>query len=75
MVELRVTPQARKVLSHLERRGSISPMEAIITYGITRLAARVFELREIGITVLTTLKRDENGKPYARYTLQKHGAH
>lgn len=75
MVELSVTPQARMVLSHLERRGSISPMEAIITYGITRLAARIFELREIGITVITSLKRDEKGKPYARYTLLKNGAH
>lgn len=69
MVELSVTPQARRVLAHLERRGSISPMEAIITYGITRLAARVYELRRIGLAVQTELKRDEQGKPYARYTL------
>lgn len=75
MKELSVTPQARQVLNHLEKRGSISPMEAIITYGITRLAARIFELREIGITVLTNLKRDENGKPYARYTLSNSGVH
>lgn len=69
MKELRVTPQARKVLSHLERRGSISPMEAIITYGITRLAARVHELRNVGFPVTTTLKHDEVGKTYARYSL------
>ena len=69
MVELSVSPQARRVLAHLERRGSISPMEAIITYGITRLAARVYELRRIGLPVETELKRDEGGKPYARYTL------
>jgi hypothetical protein len=69
MVELSVTPQARRVLAHLEKRGSISPMEAIITYGITRLAARVHELRRIGMAVKTDLKRDAEGKPYARYTL------
>jgi hypothetical protein len=44
-------------------------MEAIITYGITRLAARVHELRRIGLAVHTELKRDAEGKPYARYTL------
>lgn len=71
MVELSVSPQARRILNHLEKRGSISPMEAIITYGITRLAARVYELRRIGVDVQTNMKSDESGKHYARYTLNR----
>lgn len=68
---LAVTPQARKVLSHLKSRGSITPMEAIITYGITRLAARVHELRNAGFDVVTRMKRDHSMKPYAQYLLTK----
>lgn len=69
--ELSCTPQARKVLAHLKKRGSITPMEAIITYGITRLAARIFELREAGFEIITQMKRDEAKKPYATYLITR----
>lgn len=61
--------QAKTVLNHLKKRGSISPMEALVSYGITRLAAVVFELREAGWGVETVMKRDTAGHKYARYSL------
>ena len=69
--ELNCTPQSRKVLSHLKKRGSITPMEALITYGITRLAARIHELRTAGFEIATQMKRDENKKPYATYLITR----
>lgn len=71
MVELRLSPQARKVLLHLEKHKSITPLEALGVYGIFRLAARIWELRQIGKTIETNYMTDENGKPYARYVLQR----
>jgi hypothetical protein len=69
MRELSVTPQARKVLLHLEKHKSITPLEAFGVYGIFRLAARVWELRKIGKEIATVYMTDDNGKPYARYRL------
>jgi hypothetical protein len=36
--DLRLTPQAKLVLSYLKKHGNISPMEAERVYGISRLA-------------------------------------
>jgi hypothetical protein len=68
MRELRLKPQARKILLHLEK-ASISPMEALIVHGIYRLAASVYELRREGFNVFTTMHQDASGKKYARYHL------
>jgi len=59
------------VLRHLERHRSITPLEALGVYGIFRLAARVYELRREGFNVVTTIMRDENEKPYAKYVLAR----
>jgi hypothetical protein len=67
--DLKLTPQARTVLSHLKKR-SISPMEAMITYGISRLASCIHEIRKrAGYDVETVVKHDEHGHKYARYSL------
>lgn len=60
--------QTQTVLNHLQRRGSISPMEALVSYGIYRLAAKIYDLREEGFGIHTEMKRDEAGHKYARYT-------
>lgn len=64
-----MTPQAQKVLKHLKRKKSITPLEAIGVYGIYRLAARIHELRQAGIAVITQMNKDEQFRPYARYRL------
>ena len=57
------------VLSHL-RKGTITSMEAIYAYGITRLAARVADLRREGWKISTkTIKK--NGQSFAEYRLEK----
>jgi hypothetical protein len=62
-------PQTRTILRHLEKRGSISPMEALMAYGCTRLAARIHELREAGFDISTDLRTDQAGHRYARYRM------
>ena len=57
------------VLSHL-MKGTITSMEAIYAYGITRLAARVADLRRDGWKISTkTIK--SNGKSFAEYRLER----
>lgn len=62
-------PQTRKVLVHLEKSGTISPLEAFGVYRITRLAARIEELRRVGFNIRTLMKKDNTGTRYAEYRL------
>lgn len=60
--------QASTVLSHLESRTKITSVEAIGLYGITRLAAVVYNLKKDGHNIQSTMKDGVNA-PYAEYTL------
>lgn len=61
--------QTMRVLDHLIRRKTITPLEAIGCYGIMRLAPRIFELRGMGHKIETNLRTDPMGKKYAQYKL------
>jgi hypothetical protein len=52
------------------RRGPITPLQALQTMGIMRLASRVDELRKQGYNILTENVKS-NGKTYARYHLME----
>jgi hypothetical protein len=67
--DLRLKPQARKILAHLEAGNSITPGEAILVYTNFRLAASIFELRKAGYNVVKDMREDAQGRRYARYTL------
>jgi len=67
--DLALKPQAKTVLRHLRKKGHISPMEALIVYSISRLAASIFEIRNLGYEVRTVVKHDAQGHKYAKYTL------
>lgn len=61
--------QNEMLLRHFKRRKSISQFEALLVYGIVRLASRIDELRQQGHAIETIMKKDEKGKRYARYRL------
>lgn len=63
-----LTPQARTVLSHLEKHGRISPMKALNVYGIQRLASRINELKNAGIFVGKEMMRDDVNDRYMQYS-------
>jgi hypothetical protein len=62
-----MTPQAKTILKHLETHGSISTMEAITVYRVFRLSARIQQIRDYGLPVVTEMRKDASGKSYARY--------
>jgi hypothetical protein len=59
--------QRAVVLEHLKQWGSITSFEAIERYNITRLAARVHDLRKLGHTIETHKIDVEGGHAFARY--------
>ena len=70
--------QKERVLEYLYLYGSITPLEAMKEFGIMRLAAVIFELRDkkggYGIPIETEMCEDKNrfGEKvrYARYVLK-----
>lgn len=60
--------QNRKVLKHL-RRASLTSWQAIKRYRITRISARIKDLREAGYRIKTEMETGRNGTRYGRYRL------
>ena len=61
--------QTERIRQHLETGESITPIDALQTYGCFRLAARIDELRKAGMDI-QTVKESRNGKSYARYQVR-----
>mgnify|MGYP001557341875 CR=1 FL=1 len=55
-----------QVLRHLQNNTTITPIEALAEYNCYRLAARIYELRQAGYMIETTMKESE-GDSYACY--------
>lgn len=68
-LNLKLDSQTDKVLSHIERYDGITSMEAFEKYRITRLSAKIFELRKRGVKVITDMQDGKDGQ-YAVYRLQ-----
>ena len=70
--------QEEKILDYMERHGSITPLEAMNELGVMRLGARIYDLKESGIKIITETVKGKNrdGEPtrYARYRLEKENA-
>ena len=60
--------QENQILNHLKQHKFITSWEAIQEYRITRLSARIYELREKGYQIVTK-NITENGKTFAEYSL------
>jgi len=60
--------QEQMVLKHIERYGKITSMKAFEKYGITRLAARIHNLREKGYRIKTSTINNHKAN-YASYSL------
>ena len=68
-MEKKKKTQKEQVLNHLKKNGSITTMVAFNRYQITRLSARIWELRKDGYEI-TTENEARKGKTYARYRLK-----
>lgn len=69
--DLRLKPQAKTILRHLKKCDHISPAQALIVYGISRLAPCIYEIRSVGYDVITEMKEDAQGHKYASYRLAR----
>ena len=69
----RLNHQCYKILKHIERSGSITSMECINDYGITRLAARIYDIKKAGFPIeaksVEVNDRDGNKVKVAQYKL------
>ena len=69
--------QADRVLAYIQTFGSITSLEAFRDLGVTRLSARIFELRarniNIDSTSVTSKNRYGENCTYAKYFLRKEG--
>ena len=67
--------QNEHIERHLKKYGSITTMEAFTEYGITRISARIFELRKNGMNISdrweTKKNRFDEPVRYVRYTLEE----
>lgn len=67
------TNKTEKVLNHLKEYGSITSLEAIELYGVTRLSAIIFNLRKQGLNIETIdlpfVDRFGNKSHYGKYIL------
>ena len=70
--DLRLRPSDRTILAHLRSGKEITPMKALVVYGLSRLAAHVHRIRQAGYDVKTTHSKDESGHKYASYRLASH---
>ena len=62
--------QKKAILAHMMNGRSISQIEAANLFGCWRLGARIFNIREDGIDVITEMVKSETtGKRFARYYL------
>ena len=62
--------QKNMILTHMRTYGGITPLEALNRYGCFRLGARISDLKNDGIGIRTEMVK-ENGKRYARYSLEQ----
>ena len=72
------TTQIGAVLDHMRRHGSITSMEAIESYGATRLSGLIYELKRQGHAIETRMQTGKNRFggtcTYARYFLKDENA-
>ena len=67
--------QNEMILQHLKEKGSITSAEAFTLYGVTRLSARIYDLRRYRHCIRNDLQEKENrfGKKvwFDRYILEE----
>ena len=68
--------QTDRVHEYMKQHGTITSMEAFANLGITRLAARISNLKDSGVAVKTTTvskkRKDGTTCHFAEYSLERH---
>jgi len=60
--------QTQRIFAHISKGWAITPMQALNKFGCLRLAARINDLKKLGIPVVSKMVH-KNGVKFASYTL------
>lgn len=61
--------QCQRVLDYMKKKGNITPRDAFVDLNVTRLAARIFELKEEGHQFNSEMKNNPvTGDRYMSYS-------
>lgn len=63
--------QSEKILAYMTEIGGISSMDAFKKFSITRLSARIKDLRDKGYQIDSVWEKSKKGARYTRYYLRK----
>ena len=63
--------QRKAILTYLQQGNSITQLSAFGMFECLRLSARIYDLRQLGHEIKTTMAKAKNGNSYAVYSLQK----
>ena len=61
--------QTQSIKKHLEQGKTITQMEALVLYGIFRLASRISDCKRLGLDIKTEIVH-RNKKKWARYSME-----
>ena len=61
--------QPETISNHLQKIGSITPLEAQSNYNVWRLAAVINVLKNRGLNITKQMKKAPSGAKYAEYSL------
>lgn len=62
--------QNEMILEHFKTNTYLTRRQAMVTYGIGNLPARINELRESGVVIITDSKKSKKGNRYGKYRLE-----
>ena len=62
--------QNKQIADYLNKGKKLTPIEALNKFGCFRLAARIADLRNEGMNIVTTTIKLENKKQVAQYSIK-----
>jgi Helix-turn-helix domain len=62
--------QSQKILSHLKAGRTLTPLQALRSFGTFRLASRILELRQAGYRIQCALHKTKGGARVGLYWMQ-----
>jgi len=69
MSRCNLEPNARRVLDHLVREGTITNMEANIVLKVRSVSRRITDIQRAGYSVAKLRCKDSTGQRYVKYAL------
>ena len=63
--------QNMRILDYMSNVGPLTGLEALKLFGCFRLASRIYDIKQLGVTIIAKRKELPNGKSVAEYHLIK----